>query len=215
MIALFFAGQPKGSVDKFWTSWKDMRKFWGKRSTKIKQQFSLANQLWRSIKTRSNHPWDYRRLNIMSNIWAYHLWLEEGRNKASISLKKRFGEITKWEGKLMSQAGREVLIKAAIQAITTFAMGCFKLPVGLCHDIKAWSRNSGGDKRGREGKSIGWNGKSWLNQNMKEVWGLETWLCLMIPSWWSKLGGSWKTRILYFIKGGCMHAVVFYMGGMC
>ena len=37
----------------------------------------------------------------------------------------------------MSQAGREVLIKVAIQAITTFAMGCFKLPVGLCHDIEA------------------------------------------------------------------------------
>ena len=100
---------------------------------------------------RSNQPWDYWRLNIMSNIWAYHLWLEEGRNKASISLKKRFGEITKWEGKLMSQAGREVLIKAVIHTIPTFAMGCFKLPVGLCHDIEAlikkfWCGQKGGQK---------------------------------------------------------------------
>ena len=41
-----------------------------------------------------------------------------------------------WEGKLLSQAGREVLIKVVIQAIPTFAMGCFKIPLGLCHDIE-------------------------------------------------------------------------------
>ena len=42
-----------------------------------------------------------------------------------------------WEGKLLSQAGREVLIKAVIQAIPTYAMGCFKLPLGLCHEIES------------------------------------------------------------------------------
>ena len=42
-----------------------------------------------------------------------------------------------WEGKLLSQVGREVLIKAVIQAIPTYTMGCFKIPLGLCHDIEA------------------------------------------------------------------------------
>ena len=41
-----------------------------------------------------------------------------------------------WEGKLLSQAGREVLIKVVIQAILTYAMGYFKLPLGLCHEIE-------------------------------------------------------------------------------
>lgn len=56
-----------------------------------------------------------------------------------------------WEGKLLSQASREVLIKAIIQAIPTYAMGCFKLPIGLCHEIEALIKNfwwrQRGDKR--------------------------------------------------------------------
>ena len=39
--------------------------------------------------------------------------------------------------KLLSQAGKEVLIKSMIQTIPTCTMGCFKIPLGLCHDIEA------------------------------------------------------------------------------
>ena len=41
------------------------------------------------------------------------------------------------EGKLLSQVSREVLIKTVIQAIPTYVMGCFKLPLGLCNEIEA------------------------------------------------------------------------------
>jgi len=41
-----------------------------------------------------------------------------------------------WEEKMLSQAGREILIKLAIQAIPTYTMGCFKLHPGLCTDIE-------------------------------------------------------------------------------
>ena len=42
--------------------------------------------------------------------------------------------------KSLSQAGREALLIAIVQAIPTFAMSCFKLPVGLCNDIEAMIR---------------------------------------------------------------------------
>ena len=40
-----------------------------------------------------------------------------------------------WKEKLLSRAGKEILIKIVIQVIPTYAMSCFKLPVGLCKDI--------------------------------------------------------------------------------
>ena len=42
-----------------------------------------------------------------------------------------------WEGKLLSQASKEVLIKSIIQAIPTYTMGCFKILIGLCNEIEA------------------------------------------------------------------------------
>ena len=45
-------------------------------------------------------------------------------------------KIQGWKEKLLSQAGREILIKAVIQAMPTFTMGCFKLPKNLCRTLK-------------------------------------------------------------------------------
>ena len=41
-----------------------------------------------------------------------------------------------WEEKLLSQARREVLITVVIQAIPTYTMCYFKLPIGLCDEIE-------------------------------------------------------------------------------
>ena len=53
-----------------------------------------------------------------------------------------------WKEKLLSQAGREVLIKAVIQALPAFAMSCFKLPSALCHDIEVLIRKFWWGQRG-------------------------------------------------------------------
>ena len=61
------------------------------------------------------------------------------RKKQSFNLikEKIWRKLQSSEVKLLSQVGREVLIKVVIEATPTFAIGCFKLPMGLCHDIEA------------------------------------------------------------------------------
>ena len=56
-----------------------------------------------------------------------------------------------WKEKLLNPAGKEVLIKAVIQAIPTYAMSILKFPKTFCDSIcariaKFWWANSGKDR---------------------------------------------------------------------
>ena len=54
---------------------------------------------------------------------------------------------------------KEVIIKMVIQAIPTFAMGYFKLPLGPCNEIEALiKKNSFGGSREIKEKYIGYGG---------------------------------------------------------
>ncbi|KAL0327910.1 UNVERIFIED_CONTAM: putative mitochondrial protein [Sesamum calycinum] len=45
-------------------------------------------------------------------------------------------KITGWNDKLLSQVGKEILIKAVLQAVPSYAMGCFRLPVSLLKELQ-------------------------------------------------------------------------------
>ena len=68
-----------------------------------------------------------------------------------------------WKEKLLSQAGREILIKAVIQAIPTYAMSCFKLPPGLCSEISSMVMKFWWGQRGMERK-VHWLSKQQLSR---------------------------------------------------
>ncbi|KAL0320265.1 UNVERIFIED_CONTAM: putative mitochondrial protein [Sesamum radiatum] len=64
---------------------------------------------------------------------------------------KIWNKIQGWNERFLSQAGKEILIKAVVQAIPAYAMGCFRLPVTLVNDIQCmisdfWWHNRGSRK---------------------------------------------------------------------
>ena len=64
------------------------------------------------------------------------------RKKASFNFikEKVWRKLQGWEEKLLSQVGREILIKAVVQAIPTYTMSCFKLTLSLCNELESFIR---------------------------------------------------------------------------
>ncbi|KAL0340459.1 UNVERIFIED_CONTAM: putative mitochondrial protein [Sesamum radiatum] len=67
-----------------------------------------------------------------------------GKSRRSVfqSIRDRvWNRICSWNEHNLSQAGKEVLIKAVAQAIPTYAMGCFRLPISLVNEIQSMVAN--------------------------------------------------------------------------
>ena len=65
----------------------------------------------------------------------------QAKKKSFSIVKERiWKELKGWKKKLLSQAGWEILIKAIVQAISTYTISCFKLPKGLIHDFETLIR---------------------------------------------------------------------------
>ena len=63
-----------------------------------------------------------------------------GRNKKRLfnDIKERvWKKIRGWNGSFFSFGGKEILIKVVAQAVPTYSMSLFKLPVGLCNDLSS------------------------------------------------------------------------------
>jgi hypothetical protein len=60
----------------------------------------------------------------------------KSRMKAFQSIKDRVWQrLQNWKNKFLSKAGNEILLKAVIQAIPTYIMSVFQLPITLCKEI--------------------------------------------------------------------------------
>nr|AAP53315.2 retrotransposon protein, putative, unclassified [Oryza sativa Japonica Group] len=81
------------------------------------------------------------------------VFVGRSRTKIFSYLKERIWQrIQGWKEKLLSRAGKEILIKAVAQVIPTFAMGCFELTKDLCDQIskmiaKYWWSNQEKDNK--------------------------------------------------------------------
>lgn len=88
------------------------------------------------------------QMDIIKNIFQLHAVLRHekylglssmvGRKKISFFNDIKINvinKISKWNNKLFSSGGNEILIKDVAQAVLTYAISIFKLPLRLCKDI--------------------------------------------------------------------------------
>lgn len=78
-----------------------------------------------------------------------------GRNKKNTfrEIKEKLAKkLAGWKEKLLSKAGKEVLIKAVALAIPTYSMSCFKIPDSLCDEMTSLIRNFWWGQHGGERK---------------------------------------------------------------
>ena len=50
--------------------------------------------------------------------------------------EQTWARMQSWKEKLLSQVGKEVMIKVVIQSIPAYSMSVFKMPVSLCKEIE-------------------------------------------------------------------------------
>ena len=97
-------------------------------------------------------------------------------------------KLQRWKEKLLSQVGREVLIKVVIQTIPTYIMSCFKLPKVLIKDLEILTRKFwwgyGGDSR-----KVHWvNWKKLCQAKNAGGMGFKELKILMTPYWRNRFG---------------------------
>ena len=72
-----------------------------------------------------------------------------------------------WKGRMLSHAGKEVLIKAVTQSIPTYTMGVFLLPAKLCNELNALCARFWWGQTGDERK-IDWKSWNFLTKQKRE-----------------------------------------------
>ena len=114
-----------------------MKKAVGRKLTRIRPISSLVPILIKMCRIAFNSSLVSLPLETLKNILGLPALVGRGKKTKfhlhqEVSVKKLQG----WKEKSLSQASREVLIKAVIQAIPTYFMSCFKLSKGLIKDLE-------------------------------------------------------------------------------
>ena len=66
----------------------------------------------------------------------------KSKNQVFAKIKEKVGKkLSEWKEKMLSMGGKEILIKAVTQAISTYTMSCFQLQKWLYEDLERMERN--------------------------------------------------------------------------
>lgn len=103
-----------------------------------------------------------------------------------------------WKNRFFTEGGREVLLKAVIQAIPTYAMSFFKIPNSILKEIESMYANFWWGSKDK-GKKIHWKAWSFLQKSKAEGGlGFETFPILIRLFWLIKFGELWIILIRWW-----------------
>ncbi|KAI5427001.1 hypothetical protein KIW84_032431 [Lathyrus oleraceus] len=116
---------------------------------------SLEGHLFTWIKSRGTDCVVEERLDraLANSIWMTKFPNVRSKKATFSFIKDRIGKkINSWNGRSLSKAGKEVMIKLVLQAIPSYIMGVFVIPDAIVNDIEKmlisfWWRGSNNNKR--------------------------------------------------------------------
>ena len=130
-----------------------LRRYEGLSGQKVnldKCEISFSNNLESNVRETTKARLGMREVEWHDKYLGLPTLLGRSKKISFASIIDRiWKKLQGWKEKLLSRAGKEVLIKAVAQAIPSYAMSCFKLPTTFCHEIesiinKFWWGNAGG-----------------------------------------------------------------------
>ena len=125
----------------------------GQKINKSKTALFFSKAMDGEIKDQIKEAWGVPEIMQYKKYLGLPSFMGREKKASFNYLKERvWRKIQGWDGKLLFQASREVLIKSVIQAIPTYTMGCFKIPMGLCNEIEAMIKKFWWGQRGDQRK---------------------------------------------------------------
>ena len=128
----------------------------GQKINKSKTALFFSKAMDGEIKDQIKEAWGVPEIMQYEKYLGLPSFIGREKKASFNYIKERvWRKIQGWDGKLLFQASREVLIKSVIQAIPTYTMGCFKIPMGLCNEIEAMIKKFWWGQRG-DRRKIHW-----------------------------------------------------------
>jgi len=118
------------------------------------------------------------------------VYMGRSKEKTFNYLKDRvWKRIQGWKEKLLSWAGKEILIKAVAQAIPSYAMSCFDLTKTLSDAISTMIYRFWWAQQDNENKMHWVRKRSYAPEKRMGEWASEICICLTLLCWQDKVGG--------------------------